>query len=287
MADVPPLREPLDDCELVRYLLGEATADEQASLEDRYLLDDELTEKIRIVESELIAAYWGDRLSSEDRKAFERHYLAAPVRRERADFEKMLLDYASSTTPDRAAASLPAVRRPMVRAISWRLAAGWAAVLVIASTATFELVRIRGELVSVRAQLAEIRAQRTPAGAGPVTGNPVASLKAWVRLRPGRVRDGGSGQAPSIQASPNPLALRLDVPVAGPGPYRLIAETAEGREVWRTNEVVAERTLDGWAVFSIVDRTLDPRDYVFTLRAQDTGGRPGEDVAEYFLRIIR
>jgi hypothetical protein len=283
VADVPSTPAPLDDRELIRYLLGQASAEEQTSLEDRYLLDDELTEKIRSVESELIAAYWRDRLSPEDREAFEGHYLAAPARRERADFEKMLLDYASHTTRDRAAAP-PAITRPIGRATSWPLAAGWAAVLLVASAATFELVRIRGELAVVRAQLAEVRAQRMSPGAGPIAG-PATNLKEWVRLRPGRVRDGRSGQAPSMHASPNPLTLRLDVPVAGPGPYRLIAQTAEGREVWRTDQAVAERTLDGWAVFGLIDRTLDPGDYVFTLRAQGTAGRPGADVAEYFLRI--
>jgi hypothetical protein len=283
---VSPPREPLDDRELVRYLLGQATADEQTGLEDRYLLDDDLTERMRVIESELIAAYWRDRLSPEDRNAFERHYLAAPVRRERAEFERMLLDYASNANSDRAA-PLPAAPQPIVRAIWWRFAAAWAAVLVIACASTFEFVRIRGELARVRAQLAEIRAQRTTSGAGPASDNPLATPKEWVRLQPGRVRDGRSGQAPSIRTSPNPLALRLDVPVAGPGPYRLSAETGDGREIWRSEKAVGERTLDGWSVFSIVDRTLDPGDYVFTLRAQNTGGGPGEDVAEYFLRIIR
>jgi hypothetical protein len=274
-----------DDRELVRYLLGQATAEEQTSLEDRYLLDDELTERMRIAESELIAAYWRDRLSPEDRTAFERHYLAAPARRERADFEKMLLEYASNRAPERTASS-SSVPRPVVRAISWQVAAGWAAVLMIASAGTFELVRVRGELATVRAQLVEMRAQRPPSSGGPATQNPPVSPREWLRLQPGRVRE-GSGPAPSIRVSPTPLALRLDVPVAGPGPYRLTVETGDGREVWRTEQAVAERTLDGWSVFNIVDRALDPGDYVFTLRAQNTGGGPGEDVAEYFLRIIR
>jgi hypothetical protein len=274
-----------DDRELVRYLLGQATAEEQTSLEDRYLLDDELTERMRIAESELIAAYWRDRLSPEDRTAFERHYLAAPARRERADFEKMLLEYASNRAPEPAASS-SSVPRPVVRAISWPVAAGWAAVLVIASAGTFELVRIRGELASVRAQLVEMRAQRTPSGGGPATQNPSANPTEWVRLQPGRVRE-GSGAAPSIRVSSTPLALRLDVPVAGPGPYALIVETGDGREVWRTDQAVAERTLDGWSVFSVIGRSLDPGDYVFTLRAPGPGGRPGQDVAEYFLRVIQ
>ena len=271
-----------DDRELVRYLLGAATTDEQTSLEDRYLQDDELAERIRAAESELIAAYWEGRLSPEDRGAFESHYLAAPVRRERADFEKMLLAYASNATRDRAVAPPAAVARPTIRTMSWPLAAGWAAVLLIGIASSVELARIHGELARMRAQLAELRAQRSP---GPAPAAEHAPPD-WVRLRPGRVRDGRSGQASSsVRASPNPIALRLDVPFAGPGPYRLIAETADGREVWRADKTVAERTIDGWAVFSVIDRALGPGDYVFTLRTAETGGKPGADVAEYFVRI--
>jgi hypothetical protein len=283
-------REVDDEALLERYLLGEASPDDQTSLEDRYLQDDSLVERIRGVEAELIDAYWGGRLSSGNRRAFETHYLAEPAHRDRALFAKALIDYAASAGARSAAPSRAVTAPSRVRLGGWPMIAGWAATIAVVAGLTIETWQLRGELTAVRNQLAALHAQGSAAtgSADPQRGqppiNPDRSPVAWIRLRPGRVRDGSSRTTTSIRASPDPPRVQLDVPVAGPGPYRLIAETAEGREAWRTERVDAERAIDGWAVFVVLDRVLAPGDYVFTLRTIDPAGR---DVAEYFLRVDR
>jgi hypothetical protein len=87
-----------------------------------------------------------------------------------------------------------------------------------------------------------------------------------------------------LSADPGPLRLRLELPRGG-GAYRVVLQTAEGREVWRARDLTPERRGDASALFVEVPRSVVAEgDYVLSLEAP--GGDSEADVA-YFFRIPR
>lgn len=105
-----------EDKSIIRYLLGEASQAEQASLEERYFADDEFFEQLLAIEDELSDAYVrgefpaGDKqrgrsrvsleamkgeLSASDKERFERLYLSSPERRQQVEFAKELIEAVS------------------------------------------------------------------------------------------------------------------------------------------------------------------------------------------------
>lgn len=73
-----------------RYLLGEASVEQRADLENRYLSDADLFEELTETENDLIDAYVRGGLSDGDRQAFEKQYLSSPRRRARVQFASAL-----------------------------------------------------------------------------------------------------------------------------------------------------------------------------------------------------
>ena len=73
-----------------RYLLGELTESEQATLEQQYFNDRALFEEVVQVENELADKYARGLLSPATRDRFEKHYLDHPRLRERARFAEAL-----------------------------------------------------------------------------------------------------------------------------------------------------------------------------------------------------
>lgn len=77
---------PYDNQLLRRYLLGSASESEATRLDELSLTDDECALALTAVENDLVDAYASGGLPSAEREQFERHYLASPVRREKAHF---------------------------------------------------------------------------------------------------------------------------------------------------------------------------------------------------------
>ena len=73
-----------------QYLLGKLSDAESASLEERSFLDDNVFDEIEIAEDDLIDAYVGDSLSTEDRKRFENKLLKSERIAERVEFARLL-----------------------------------------------------------------------------------------------------------------------------------------------------------------------------------------------------
>jgi hypothetical protein len=68
---------------LIRYLLGELPADEEAALDERAFVDDAWREETAAAADDLIDAYLEDRLPADRRGRFETRFLKAPQHRER------------------------------------------------------------------------------------------------------------------------------------------------------------------------------------------------------------
>lgn len=74
---------------LVRYLFHELNHDEATELEDEMLLDDELSERVDVVEMNLIDSYVRDELPAADRTRFEEKFLVDPENRDKVERARM------------------------------------------------------------------------------------------------------------------------------------------------------------------------------------------------------
>src|SRR5262245_52997221 len=243
-----------DDRNLVAYLLGALPPEEEAGLEERYLCDQELFDRLRAVEAELIDDYWRGALTPEARGRFESHYLATPPQRERAALGQALVSRVAGLRA-----------RPATHRLRWATAA---AVLGMAVSAWL-LVRPPAPVVPSPAS-SSAAPPATPV-AGPVPPAPPA----WRHLTPGRVRtlDGTA----ELRRGEADLALALGSARAS-SPYRLALQTAEGRTIWRQADLRATDTERGRALLVRLPPTmLAPGDYVLVVE-----GARAEDAAEYF-----
>ena len=83
---------------LSRYLLGSLTEEENRRIEEQYFADDELFDRLRLTESELIEKYIQDELGSEERGQFESYFLQSRERGERVEFARALMDCVTKHT---------------------------------------------------------------------------------------------------------------------------------------------------------------------------------------------
>ena len=94
------------------YLLGTAEEHESDALEEAYFESAGALDTVEAAEETLIEDYLSGALHSEDRTRFERHYLAAPQRRNRVEAIRKLMAHAN-----RAGASV-ARRTPPLRVLA-------------------------------------------------------------------------------------------------------------------------------------------------------------------------
>jgi hypothetical protein len=246
-------RKAEDDLRFRRYVLNGMSLGDATAVEERYLEDEETFERLRAAEDALIEEYWRGRLSPEERERFEAHYLASPVRRERADVVRMLIERAAR----------PAQPRRMARAWAPWLAQAAAAVVVVA-----------GAVLALRWIPAP---PKPPAAEAP---SPAAE-PSWLELRPG-LRRSAASQVVALPDGPGALRLQLDLPRPGDAALRVLLQTAEGREVWRSDRIEPRRLPQGTALRLEIPRAaVDPGDYVLSVRGPTEAGLD----AEYFFRI--
>ena len=74
-----------EDRMVARYLLGELGESESAELEDEMLLDDELYQRLHVVEMNLIDGYVRHEMLPEESRRFEENFLAARENRDKVD----------------------------------------------------------------------------------------------------------------------------------------------------------------------------------------------------------
>src|SRR5215470_11266573 len=87
------------DQTIIRYLLNELSAYDQARFEEAYLSDGSLFEQVQALEEELIEEYVKGNLSGHERRRFEHHYLASDQRRARIETARQLAEVCSLKAP--------------------------------------------------------------------------------------------------------------------------------------------------------------------------------------------
>jgi hypothetical protein len=80
------------EAEIRRFLLGEMPENKRGAFEVNFVADEDLFERIRVVEDELIESYVRETLSPIEKEKFERSFLNTKNRRERVAFTRAMLD---------------------------------------------------------------------------------------------------------------------------------------------------------------------------------------------------
>ncbi len=216
-----------DKDSLRRYLLGAASADESAQLDELSLTDDDCALALALAENELVDAYARSSLSSSEHDQFERHYLASPLRREKAHFALELQRIAS-----RVSVALPAVKsEPRGRSTPfiwlnlrpiWQGVFATAAVILLATSLWLvaQNRRLRIESEAQRSALAQ-RVSELETGKSITENNQTELARLREQLAQVEVRPGAS--TPPLAADDQSLfAFVLAAPIRGMAGVRKI-----------------------------------------------------------------
>jgi len=302
----PLLRDtPLDDQQLVRYLLGLVPPHEADLLDELSVVDDDVATRLRGVEDDLVDAYVRGTLAIDLRERFESHYLASPRRRERVAFAAAFARVVDEAPRPAAAASR---RLRWMPALLPALAVAAALLLVASAGLLFESVRLgRGlsiaesnratlerrardlaqEIADLRAANADIAQQlaraRTPVAAA------AADTKAIALVLLPQTRSAGTIPVlnrPAASAERVGFELRLEANEferyqAG------LRDPTSNEVVWRSDWVAARTSADGASVrVAVPHALLKPQHYTL-----DLAGRTGSDAAHvvgsYAFEVVR
>lgn len=139
------------------YLLGALPDAETERLDELSVTDDKFAESLQVAEMDLVDAYVLGELKGADLERFRTHYLASPLRREKAEFAKVLQSFGEQelagsfvkpgTAPTRRArfAGLRAFIAPPPF-LQWGLAAAALAMLVVGGWFAFENIRLQRQM---------------------------------------------------------------------------------------------------------------------------------------------
>jgi hypothetical protein len=284
-----------DDTLLRQYVLGTATPEQAASIEDDYFERSEALERIAAIEDDVIDDYLSGHLAAAERDAFEHHYLSTPRHRTRVAVARSLRD---------AAAAAQAVHARETRGRAWserlfEILGGWswigqtamaAAALFLAVGATMYVrSRMTPEATTSRVEqpappptVAPPPPAQTPAAQPPE--NPPAPTVVAFTLSPIAVRSAGGAAPLRIPAGTDVVALRLegeaqDRNMSG----RALVRTVEGEERWR-GAAVADANAPTTARIEVPADRLPPDDYIVELFGPDASGADAEKY-RYVFRV--
>jgi len=287
---------------LVRYLLGTLPDDETERLDELSVVDDEVAADLRVAEHDLVDRYARGALSAEERRQFERHFLALPNARAKVAFARNL------ARNERAAAVRPSAGRSRAFAL-WGLAT--AAVLCLAAGGYLlsENLRLKRQIDEVRTasdgrqrelqqqlqdaqstnaerarELDRARQALAQADKSPATAAPTRILASLVLLPPVR----GAADLPvlSLPAGPGVVAVRLQLEANDFPAYRVVLRDAAGAVVWRsgTTRAVA-RTQAASLALTLPADVLTARRFMLDVTGVPPRGSP-EPVGSYPFQVV-
>lgn len=261
------------------YLLGQATQEDSARLEEQLLTDGAFFQELLIVEDELIDQYLGDELAPAERQSFETHFLLAPEHRRKLGFGRALhryMDAAASSEPLDAAENLsdenPGVVKPPPKRglfsflpfsnplISYSLAA--AIMLIVGGVSWVVLNNWR---------------QQTP----PQPGNVYV-----VTLTPGLTRDSGEIRKFTIPPDSGTIRLQLALPDNQYQSYEAVLHDSSGDILLTKSNLKAQSVSAQPALLvDIVPNLIPSGDYRITLSGLTADGN-SESVTSYSFRVL-
>jgi hypothetical protein len=254
------------------YLLGAVDERDGDLFEEAYFQGTEALEAVEAAEETLIEDYLSDGLTGAERERFERHYLAAPLRRTRVETIRRLI----------AAAGHLAEPLPAARAAFTRPMLAIAATLVVMAGASLWIAeRSRQPDLTGRAR-GESAASPSPESAGAVAATSFA-----FPVSPTTVR--GAQDTHALVVPPGTAVVDLQLEGEGAAPPvprgRVLIRTVAGDERWQGPVVPsASRPPGVVAVAEVPAARLRADDYTITLFEIDASGAEYERY-RYFLRV--
>lgn len=303
-----------DEHNLRRYLLGDVSAAEQEQIELWLMSNDEAYDVLVAAEDDLIDESLNGKLRSTDLERFNTHFLAAPERQRKLEFDRSLRRYVRERKPgtdpepihpwDALAAFFR--RRPV-------LGYGCAALIVLTVVAgmwsAFVAMRLERELRSASDNLANVSSERETykrqldeirsASQGLQTQldlleRTIAGLKSSApqalltfNLIPGISRS--STSVPRLTIAANTRLVRFELALLDDNydSYSVVLSDDGGQARWGVQQTKPSRNGDVKAiVMSVPVELLSNGDYSFNLSGISTG-QPPESITSYYFHIIR
>jgi len=265
-----------DTVRLRRYLLGQSSDDEAAVVERDYLRHEEALEAMITAEDDLIEEFLADRLSHEDRRRFETHYLASPEHRARVEVVRRL-----------SAAPTPGAVSPAASRSRWKAWMPLAAAALLAIAVAVVILSTRGRHTRTDTESAATTNRPSQPSRTVVRAPPPAPHVFAVTVSPVTVR--GADDAARIVVPPGSdvVAMNLERDLDAPAlkPTRAVARTVAGADVWQ-GVASAPTDMPAGAVARIevpVSR-LGPDDYVVELFGAVADGSD-RLLSRYFVRV--
>ena len=291
---------------MIRYLLGMATSAEQEELENRYAADAQVFEQLVAVENDLLDQYSRHELSAQDRSAFERHVLAHPRRRARAQFAKAFIAKLNEQAQPE---ELPlSFRERWVNwwhagHRSWALSLGMAAATLCLIAGAWWLWRVWQMPAPIEVvQQTRVEVSPTPvqqpsatplltispsphtASPSPTT-QPSAPAVLAFTLVGAVVRDGGKIQTLNIPTGTKQVQLKLNLAGEEYPQYQIQLRTSAGREIAAPTKLKPAANKKLLAV-SIPSKQLPQGDFFLALSGVSDDNQ-AEELITYFFRVTR
>ncbi|HZS05334.1 MAG TPA: hypothetical protein VFD58_10910 [Blastocatellia bacterium] len=303
---------------MTRYLLGEASEQEQTRVEEQYFHDPDFYLEMLVVEDELICDYERDRLPPRERELFEQYFLASSRRRRKYETTKELINLAASAPPHDDASPardrLSWFESLRLRALIPGFAVAALALALIGGTVwlAVENSRLREQLRQSEAEQAALRQQaqgqeRQIADAR-ARNNQLAADVEDVRRQLESIK---ANQTPAQQPAPGLVSFILTSLVRDPQAarplvipaqaetvrlrlyftgqlypaYRAVIRTVSGEEVWSRSGLNGRAIKSGGEVVLNLPATLfAKRDYLLSLDGLTAAGGI-DNVSQYYFRV--
>lgn len=303
------------DALMIRYLLGEATEQEQQRLEEQFFADDERYQELLAIEDELRYEYAQGGLAPEQRKSFEKRFLNSAEDRQKVALAKAVLTKAYEAHKE-ALALAPAREEsptwwqsftrllvPQAPGIRFSYAGAALAIVVLAggSWLMLQTSQLRNQVGQLQAerriegqraqqQIAAQRAQQDElnkrlgeerAKRGELEQQLAKRQGTFLSfvLIPGLTRDADGLKRLVVPADTGEVRLQLDVKSKESyKSYRAELQTLDGDVLW--SQSVDQPTL------AITARFLKSGDFVIALKGIGPSGEPA-DAGEFYFQIVK
>jgi hypothetical protein len=286
---VEAVRPDLDNASIRRYLLGLLPEAEAEALEEEYFARPEALERIRGVEDDLLDDYAAGRLGPDDKRSFERRYLASQPLRDRVLAARALH---RAAVAEAAPTARPLVGRPTRWAWPLAIAAG----LLLAVVAFWLRPVPPPKVADSSTPPTSAGPSERPAPDAAGTSSPAAvpspspprgavtGARVVLALSPVLLRGQGGPAVLRIPPGADTVVLELEGDAASlPSKLHrldIVIATVEGRRTWSGETHPGGRGRSNLLTTAEIpaDR-LPPGDYLVTLSSA------GETVHRYFFRV--
>jgi len=295
----------LSDDALKAYLLGQLKEAERSVIDQRLLTDDDLAERVRLAESQLVDEYAAGEVADANVEAFRANFLKTDLRREQLLVASALRDYAAGQSGAAVIKARPPEKRSWRETLAdffvvqpgpaWAAAGSFALLVLVLGGAWYLSRQARQPEVPIAKQspintaLPEIttaspevaQASATPLVKATPSEPPVA-VASFVLL-PGALRGPGEMTRVAVpRGERDVLRLSLVLENPGPGIYQAELATAEGQTLTVRKQLKPYQNGQTKVTFNVPARLVQDGDYQVKLSRLHDGQL--ESVGRYYFR---